>query len=174
MLQEEQLPAAEKINSIFETHTDLIKRGKVQTPMEFGDKVFLAESTQGLITHYKVLKRNPGDDQQVEPSWERHKEVFGHAPELYGSDHGFVSETNVKPCKRNGVKVVCIPQRGGKQTAKRGTYERSPAFREGQRFRAGIEGRISVLFRGRDMKRCLVERHQRFEWLVRAAELANN
>lgn len=79
MLQEEQLPAAEKINSIFETHTDLIKRGKVQTPMEFGDKVFLAESTQGLITHYKVLKRNPGDDQQVEPSWERHKEVFGHA-----------------------------------------------------------------------------------------------
>jgi hypothetical protein len=33
-----------KIYSIFEPHTDLIKRGKVRTPVEFGHKVFLAES----------------------------------------------------------------------------------------------------------------------------------
>lgn len=174
VLQGEQVPTAEKIYSIFETHTDLIKRGKVQTPIEFGHKVFLAESAQGLITQYQVLAGNPGDDQQVEPSLERHKETFGRAPELYGSDRGFFSETNVKSCKRNGVKVVCIPQRGGKKTAERETYERSPAFKEGQRFRAGIEGRISVLFRGRGMKRCLAEGHQRFELLVGAAVLANN
>jgi len=174
VLQGEQVPTAEKIYSIFETHTDLIKRGKAQTPIEFGHKVFLAESAQGLITQYEVLEGNPGDDQQVEPSLERHKETFGHAPALYGSDRGFFSETNVKSCTRNGVKVVCIPQRGGKKTAKRKTYERSPAFKEGQRFRAGIEGRISVLFRGRGMKRCLAEGHQRFELLVGAAVLANN
>src|SRR6267378_8432807 len=107
VLQGEQVPNAEKIYSIFETHTDLIKRGKVQTPLEFGHKVFLAESAQGLITQYEVLEGNPGDDQQVEPSLEGHKETFGHAPELYGSDRGFFSETNVKSCKRNGVKVVC-------------------------------------------------------------------
>jgi transposase, IS5 family len=174
VLQGEQVPNAEKIYSIFETHTDLIKRGKVQTPIEFGHKVFLAESAQGLVTQYEVLEGNPSDDQQVEPSLERHKEIFGQAPELYGSDRGFFSETNVKSCQRNGVKVVCIPQRGGKKTAKRETYERSPAFKEGQRFRAGIEGRISVLFRGRGMKRCLAEGHQRFELLVGAAVLANN
>ena len=139
VLQGEQVPNAEKIYSIFETHTDLIKRGKVQTPLEFGHKVFLAESAQGLITQYEVLEGNPGDDQQVEPSLQRHKESFGHAPELYGSDRGFFSETNLKSCKRNGVKVVCIPQRGGKKTAKRERYEKSPAFKEGQRFRAGIE-----------------------------------
>ena len=174
VLQGEQVPTAEKIYSIFETHTDLIKRGKMQTPIEFGHKVFLAESAQGLITQYEVLKGNPGDDQQVEPSLERHKETFGRAPELYGSDRGFFSETNLQSCKRNGVKVVCIPQRGGKKTAKRETYEKSPAFKEGQRFRNGIEGRISVLFRGRGMKRCLAEGHQRFELLVGAAVLANN
>ncbi len=174
VLQGEQLPTAEKIYSIFETHTDLIKRGKVLTPVEFGHKVFLAESAQGLITQYAVLQGNPGDDQQVEPSLERHKENFGCAPELYSSDRGFFSETNVKSCKKKGVKVVCIPQRGGKKTAKRKTYEKSPAFKEGQRFRAGIEGRISVLFRGRGMKRCLAEGRQRFEVLVGAAVLANN
>ncbi len=174
VLQGEQVPNAEKIYSIFETHTDLIKRGKVLTPVEFGHKVFLAESAQGLITQYEVLQGNPGDDQQVEPSLERHKENFRRAPELYSSDRGFFSETNVKSCKRKGVKVVCIPQRGGKKTAKRKAYEKSPIFKEGQRFRAGIEGRISVLFRGRGMKRCLAEGRQRFQVLVGAAVLANN
>ena len=174
VLQGEQVPNAEKIYSIFETHTDLIKRGKVLTPVEFGHKVFLAESAQGLITQYEVLEGNPGDDQQVEPSLERHKEHFGRAPELYSSDRGFFSETNVKSCKKKGVKVVCIPQRGGKKTVKRKAYEKSPAFKDGQRFRAGIEGRISVLFRGRGMKRCLEEGRQRFEVLVGAAVLANN
>src|SRR5205807_140898 len=106
VLEGEQVPNAEKIYSIFEPHTDLIKRGKVQTPIEFGHKVFLAESARGLITQYEVLEGNPTDDQQVEPSLERHKETFGRAPELYGSDRGFFSETNVKSCKRNGVKVA--------------------------------------------------------------------
>jgi IS5 family transposase len=174
VLQGEQVPNAEKIYSIFEPHTDLIKRGKVQTPLEFGHKVFLAESAQGLITQYEVLQGNPADEQHVEPSLERHQETFGHAPELYGSDRGFFSEKNVKSCKQNGVQVVCIPQRGGKKTAKRKAYEKSPAFKKGQRFRAGIEGRISVLFRGRGMKRCLAEGRQRFELCVGAAVLANN
>src|SRR6202162_6511552 len=50
VLTGEQVPNAEKIYSIFEPHTDLIKRGKVRTPIEFGHKVFLAESAKGLIT----------------------------------------------------------------------------------------------------------------------------
>jgi IS5 family transposase len=61
----EQVLNAEKVYSIFEPHTDLIKRGKVRTPMEFGHKVFLAESAKGLITQYQVLKGNPPDEQQV-------------------------------------------------------------------------------------------------------------
>jgi IS5 family transposase len=174
VLEGEQVPNAEKIYSIFEPHTDLIKRGKVQTPLEFGHKVFLAESAQGLITQYVVLEGNPADEQHVEPSLERHQETFGHAPELYGSDRGFFSEKNVKSCKQKGVKVVCIPQRGGQKTPARAKYEKSPDFKKGQRFRAGIEGRISVLFRGRGMKRCLAEGRERFKLWVGAAVLANN
>src|SRR5246127_2999160 len=174
VLQGEQVPNAEKIYSIFEPHTDLIKRGKVQTPVEFGHKVFLAESAQGLITQYEVVEGNPNDGQHVQPSLQRHKESFGHASQLYSSDRGFFSEQNVKSCKQDGVKVVCIPQCGGKKTAKREAYEKSSDFKKGQRFRAGIEGRISVLFRGRGMKRCLAEGRERFELWVGAAVLANN
>ena len=75
---------------------------------------------------------------------------------------------------KSGVKVVCIPQRGGKKTPSAKHTRRAPAFKKGQRFRAGIEGRISVLFRGRGMKRCLAEGHERFELWVGAAVLANN
>jgi IS5 family transposase len=174
VLQGEQVPNADKIYSIFEPHTDLIKRGKVRTPVEFGHKVFLAESAKGLITQYEVLNGNPCDEEHVEPSLIRHKETFGSAPQLYSSDRGFFSEKNVVACERSGVEMVCIPQRGGAKSADREAHEKSPAFKKGQRFRAGIEGRISVLFRGRGMKRCLAEGRERFELLVGAAVLANN
>jgi transposase, IS5 family len=174
VLQGEQVPNAEKIYSIFEPHTDLIKRGKVRTPVEFGHKVFLAESAQGLITQYEVLNGNPSDENHVEPSLSRHEATFGSAPRLYGSDRGFFSEKNLAACERSGVAVVCIPQRGGKKTVEREAYEKSREFKKGQRFRAGIEGRISVLFRGRGMKRCLAEGRERFELLVGAAVFVNN
>jgi IS5 family transposase len=174
VLDGEQVPNGEKIYSIFEPHTDLIKRGKVRTPIEFGHKVFLAESAQGLITQYEVLKGNPSDEVHVAPSLRRHRQAFGRVPELYGTDRGFFSEQNLASCKHAGVKVVCIPQRGGKKTAEREAYEKTADFKQGQRFRAGIEGRISVLFRGRGMKRCLAEGPDRFELWVGAAVLANN
>lgn len=174
VLQGEQVPNGEKIYSIFEPHTDLIKRGKVRTPVEFGHKVFLAESAQGLITQYAVLNGNPCDEDHVEASLSRHQAMFGSAPQVYGSDRGFFSEKNLATCARSGVEMVCIPQRGGTKSTEREAHEKSPAFKKGQRFRAGIEGRISVLFRGRGMKRCLAEGRERFELLVGAAVLANN
>ena len=174
VLQGEQVPTGEKLYSIFESHTDLIKRGKVKTPIEFGHKVFLAESAQGLITQYEVLDGNPSDEDQVEASLQRHRERFGHAPQLYSSDRGFYRENNVTMCEQAGVKIVSIPQRGGTKTPQRQAHEKSPAFKKGQRFRAGIEGRISVLFRGRGMKRCLAEGREHFDLLVGAAVLANN
>jgi transposase, IS5 family len=79
----EQLATDEKIYSIFEPHTDLVKRGKVRTPVEFGHKVFLAESAKGLITQYEVLKGNPPDEVHVASSLQRHRQAFGRAPELY-------------------------------------------------------------------------------------------
>ena len=174
VLQGETVPTEEKVYSIFEPHTALIKRGKTLKPVEFGHKVFLAESAHGLITDYRVLEGNPVDSDHVQASLDHHKETFQHAPDRYTGDRGFYSEENVEKCKEAGVTQVCIPQRGGQRTAEQEELERSRAFKKGQRFRAGIEGRISVLFRGRGMKRCLLKGRERFEILVGAAVLANN
>jgi IS5 family transposase len=174
VINKEQVPNDEKIFSIFETHTDLIKRGKILKPVEFGHKVYIAESARGLITQYQVLDGNPKDDSQVKSSLKRHRETFGDVPKIYSADRGFFSKENIEHCTEVGVDLVCIPQRGGKKTTEQTSYEKSTRFKDGQRFRAGIEGRISVLFRGRGMKRCRAEGRERFELLVGAAVLANN
>ena len=174
VLDGEQVPVHEKIFSIFEPHTDLIKRGKTKTPVEFGHKVFLAESRHGLITDYRVLDGNPLDEGQVPPSLTQHEITFGKVPTLYAADRGFYTAANVEALTAAGVDRECIPHRGGRTTEDRTAYEKSRAFKNGQRFRAGIEGRISVLLRGRGMRRCLLEGRERFEVFVGAAVLANN
>jgi IS5 family transposase len=174
VLQGESLAAGEKLYSIFEPHTDLIKRGKANRPVEFGHKVFLAESRLGLITDYRILDGNPPDEKRVAESLERHREIFGTAPTLYAADRGFYSAHNIAVLMDAGVKVESVPQRGGHRTPSRTAHEKQLVFKRAQKFRAGIEGRISVLFRGRGMKRCELHGRQRFEVFVGAAVLANN
>jgi IS5 family transposase len=170
----EQVPTSEKIYSIFEAHTDLIKRGKVNKPIEFGHKIFLAESAHGLVTQYRVLDGNPSDEDHVESSLKAHKETFGSAPDVFATDRGFDNAANQKTCRKARIRCPSIPQRGGKKTAERQAVEKSPDFKKAQRFRAGIEGRISVLFRGRGMKRCLAHGKQRFTVFIGVAVLTNN
>jgi IS5 family transposase len=174
VLNGEPVPVHEKIFSIFEPHTDLIKRGKAQRPVEFGHKVFLAESGGGFITDYRVLDGNPIDAGHVAPSLLQHAATFGHAPVLYAADRGFHTPANVEVVTAAGVRTECLPQRGGTKTAERTAHEKGRAFKRGQRFRAGIEGRISVLLRGRGMRRCPLAGRERFEVFVGAAVLANN
>ena len=174
VLAGESLPVHEKLFSIFEPHTDLLKRGKVKRPVEFGHKVFLAESRHGLITDYRVLDGNPVDEGHVPPSLIQHQATFGRAPALYAADRGFYTPDNIEALIAAGVGTACVPQRGGRKTAARTAHEKSRAFKTGQRFRAGIEGRISVLLRGRGMRRCGLEGRERFEVFVGAAVLANN
>jgi IS5 family transposase len=170
----ETVPADEKLYSIFETHTDMIKRGKVHKPVEFGHKVLLVESGIGLITDYRILDGNPVDSDQLVASVDRHIKRFRKAPQVLAGDRGFHETAGCETVRGRGVKLVAIPQRGGKKTAEREIFERSRPFKQAQAFRSGIEGRISVLFRGRGMKRCLWSGRERFELFIAAAVLANN
>lgn len=166
--------ADEKLYSIFEPHTDMIKRGKVYKPVEFGHKVLLVESGIGLITDYRVLDGNPIDSDQLVPSMQRHLKRFGKPPKMLAGDRGFHDVAGCQKVQRSGVELVAIPQRGGKRSVEQERFEKSRAFKRAQAFRSGVEGRISVLFRGRGMKRCRWSGSERFELFVAAAVLANN
>jgi len=174
VVEGEKLAATEKLYSIFEPHTDLIMRGKATKPVEFGHKLFLAETRRGLILDYQVLNGNPTDEDHLQPWLKRHLERFDSIPDLVAGDRGFYSPANVAALRAGGVGLECLPQRGGTKTPERAAHEKSRRFKQGQKFRAGIEGRISVLVRGRGMKRCRLKGKGRFELFIGLVVLANN
>ena len=149
----EQVSAVEKLLSIFEEHTAIIRRGKARKQTEFGRKVWLCEAEGGIVSGYWVLEGNAGDEAQLRPALEDHIRLFGKPPELVAADRNVHSKENELVAKEMGVKKVCLPK-AGKKSAEREEYERQGWFKRARRFRAGIEGRISVMKRREHLGRC--------------------
>jgi len=165
VLKGEKVPASEKIVSIFEEHTDIIKRGKSQSPTEFGHKVLLASGKTGLITQYETLHGNPDDSKMLPSILTIHKNQYGHVPDNLCGDRRFFSSHNEKTAHDRGVKKVCICK-PGYRSKRRKQIEKERWFKKLQRFRAGIEGIISALMRGYGLKRCLWKGWQSFKSYV--------
>lgn len=153
VLQGEAVPAPEKLVSLFEPHTAIIRKGKPGKPTEFGRVVWLDEVEGGIISRYAVLEGNPPEDAQLPPSVDHHRRVFKRPPRLLAGDRGVHTTTNEQYATRQGVKEVVLPKPGAK-SAKRIAHEQQRWFRRGHNWRSGIEGRISSLKRRHKLARC--------------------
>jgi transposase, IS5 family len=153
VLKGESVAAGEKLVSLFEEHTTIIARGKAGKKTEFGRKVWLEEVEGGIVTGYRILKGNPSDEKQLQPTLENHLRMFGRPPWLVAADRGVYSSANERSARSMGVKRVGLPKKGAK-TEERQRYERQGWFMRAKRFRAGIEGRISVMKRRGYLGRC--------------------
>jgi IS5 family transposase len=173
VFQGEQLPPDEKLVSIFEPHTDIIRRGKPRKPTEYGHKVWLGEVEGGFISQYQILAGNPADDAQWQPTLERHGEQFGQPPWQASADRGVHSADNEALAKGLKVKRIILPQ-PGKKSAARQQHERQRWFRRGRRYHAGVEGRISVIDRKHGFKHCRNRGETGFASWVGWAVIANN
>ena len=149
----ESVPAREKLVSLFEPHTAIIRKGKAGKPTEFGRVLWLAEAEGGIITQARILEGNPDDAAQFVPSLSQHSEQFGHPPKLVAGDGKLARPTNERTAQQRGVKQVVLP-RAGRKTPTRLAHERQRWFRRGRNWRAGIEGRISGLKRRHGLARC--------------------
>ena len=153
VLHGEQVPASEKVVSVFEPHTAIIRKGKPGKPTEFGRVVWLDEVDGGLISRYDILDGNPDEAAQLPPSLDHHLKVFKRPPRVLAGDRGVHSPHNERYATQRGVKQVVLPKPGAK-TAKRIAHEQQRWFRRGRNWRAGIEGRISGLKRRHGLDRC--------------------
>jgi IS5 family transposase len=144
---------ADKVLSLFEPHTETIRKGKISKPNEFGKLVTIQESEHQIITAYDVHAKRPADVTLWTAALDRHQAIFGRAPDLAAGDRGFSSATNERAASDRGVRRVVLPRRGPKTAARR-AYEHQRWFRRGQRWRVGCEGRISVLKRRHGLDRC--------------------
>ena len=132
--------------SLFEEHTQIITRHKAGKPREFGRKVLIDEVDGGIISRYEILEEASSERAHLPESLRAHRERFGRAPFLLAGDRGLYSTENEKSAHEAGIERVLLPK-SGRLTRERESHEKQRWFRRGFRFRAGIEGRISVLSR---------------------------
>jgi transposase, IS5 family len=169
----EQVPSTEKVYSLFEEHTELIKRGKAGKPIEFGHKVLLAETGEKFIIHYETMPRQKADTALIRESLNIHDKVFGSSPAVLAGDKGFYeSREQIRSLARK-IETVSICKKG-RRTAEEDRRESTEEFKAGQRFRAGIEGTISVLKRAFKLSKCLFKGFKNFASSVGCAVFCHN
>ena len=115
--------------------------------------VQLQEAENQIITHYEVYDQRPADQRLLIPAMETHQRKLGRAPSLLAADAGYYSRVNEETAHEMGVAYVSIPNRSTKSEERRKLQKR-PWFKNGQKWRTGCEGRISVLKRRHGLARC--------------------
>ncbi len=141
---------AEKIVSVFETHTRILRRGKFHKPTEFGEVVKVQEAEGGIVTDIAVVTE--GDRALLVPAVHHHRRVFGRVPRVVATDRGFFSNDNVRDVEALGVACAAIPKPGYRSPAWIERERRRP-FRRARAWRAGGEARIARLKHTFDMHR---------------------
>lgn len=146
-----QMPG--KVVSLFEPHTEIIRKGKANKPTEFGKLVQLQEAENQIITHYEVFEERPSDRELLLSSVETQARKLGRVPHLVTADGGFYSQAQERAVQDKGVKWIAVPNRST-GSLERKKLEKRRWFKKAQRWRTGCEGRISILKRRHGLGRC--------------------
>ena len=163
---QEQVPNSDKVFSIFEPHTELIKRGRRGRPVEFGHKVLLTQSREKFITDYSVLETCCHDNELLETVIERHEERFGRRPESVVADKGFCPDADSYEELEEELDYLGVPR----NTRDFGDTMMGIC----QQWRAGIEGTISCLKRAFRLARCGFRGFKNFASAVGSAVFCHN
>lgn len=170
VLNGEQVPNHEKLFSIFEEHTELLKRGKAKRDIEYGHMIQIQQVSEKFITDYTVFANKPVEYQLLPSIVESHESLFGAPPRTLAADKAYYQGNTVK-CIEEKVNLVSIGKKGRGAPDHR---ETSPEFKDAQRFRAGVEGSIAFLKRFLMLGRVLNRGMAHFTATVGVTVLAHN
>jgi IS5 family transposase len=173
VMEGRQVPNDQKLFSIFEPHTELLKRGKAGKPIEFGHMIQIQQVGEKFITHYDVFPHKPVEHELLEPAVERHRKLFGDYPKELTADKGYYGSSAQLAALRETVDLVAINKKG-KRSEEEKQRESDPFFRHAQRFRAGVEGTISYLKRVLGLARCHVKGWTHYAATVGATIFVHN
>ena len=172
VLQGETIPHSEKLFSIFETHTQLYKRGKAGEPMQFGRLVLVFEDGAGFITHHHLLPRDKGDRdvvvEQTRTAQKRHRGKIRRG----SFDRGFHSP-QIQDELAKILEHPCVPMPGNKQATEQ-EKTASVEFRNARQLHPGIESAIGALQSGNGLKRCRDRTEKGFERYIGLGVLGRN
>ena len=170
VLQDEAVPAGEKLVSLFEPHADIIVKGGRQ--VQYGHKLNLVTGKSGLILDVVVETGNPADAERFLPMLDRHIARAGAPPRQTAADGGYASRANLTAAKTRGVADVAFHKKAGIAVA---DMVKSPwVYRRLRNFRAGIEAGISCLKRAYGAARCTWRGFDHFKAYIWSAVVAHN
>ena len=170
VLEGERVPASEKVVSIFETHTDILVKGRRK--VEYGHKVNLSVGRSSLVIDCVVERGNPADSTLAVKMIDRHREIYGRPPRQVAFDGGFASKENLRAIKERGVEDVAFAKRCG--IAIDEMVKSTWVYKRLKNFRAGIEGIISFLKRCFGMARCTWRGFDSFRAYVWSSAISAN
>jgi IS5 family transposase len=170
VLHGESVPVEEKVVSLFEPHTDIIRKDRRDT--YFGHKVTLSTGRSGLVLDLVIEEGNPADSTLTLRSAQRHQKLYGIAPERVAFDGGFASKANLEGLKASGTAEVCFSKPAGVPVDKMTSTPR--VRRILKRFRAGIEATVSFLKRSFGLSRCTWKGLPRFRSYAWCSTVAHN
>lgn len=162
-----------KLVSVFEPHTEVIRKGKAAKPTEFGKMVKIQEAEQQIVTHYEVYDSRPNDSDLLLPAIDVHEEVFDRTPYMLTADAAFFSQRNENGAQARGVKRVAVPNRSSKSPTRK-KLQKKRWFRNAQKWRTGCEGRISLLKRRHGLSRSRYKGPQGIKRWVGFGVIADN
>jgi len=172
VLKGESVPNDEKLFSVFEPHTELLKRGKAGKPIEFGHMIQIQQVKEKFITDYAVYDRKPVEPELLVPALDSHRSLFGVDASCLTADKGYFEQDTLDKLEVR-IDTVSIGRKG-KRTPEQLEREHDPVFRHAQRFRAGVEGTISYLKRVLGLSRCFTKGWEHFQAMVGASIFTHN
>ena len=170
VIDEERVPAEEKVVSIFEEHTDIIRKDRRETL--YGHKVCLTGGSSSMILDCVILDGNPADSTLAEIMIDRQVELYGRTPRQVAYDGAFSSKANLQAIKGKGVEDVAFAKAKGFAVTE--MVKSSWIYQRLRRFRCGIEGVISFLKRVFGLNRCTWRSSKSFKSYVWASIITCN
>jgi IS5 family transposase len=172
VLEGESVPNDEKLFSVFEPHTELLKRGKAGKPVEFGHMIQIQQVKEKFITDYGVYDRKPVEPGLLATALDSHRSLFGVDASCLAADKGYFEQETIDKLEQR-IDTISIAKKG-KRTPEQLEREHDPVFRHAQRFRAGVEGTISFLKRVLGLARCFTKGWTHFQATVGASIFTHN
>jgi transposase, IS5 family len=172
VLEGQTVPNSEKLFSIFETHTQLYKRGKAAEPVQFGRLVLLYEDGAGFITHCHLLPRNADDRGVVVAETRKLQKRLGDRIKQASFDRGFHSPEN----QRDLAEIIthpCLPMSGATQTTQQ-EKDATLEFRQARQRHPGVESAINALQAGNGLERCRDRTERGFTRYIQLGVLGRN
>jgi hypothetical protein len=148
----EKVPNVDKLFSLFEPDTELIKRGKAGSPIEFGHKVMVIEDAVGFICHWKVLPIGMDEREVLIPEMRALQQRLKNRIQRASFDRGFHSPENQLELAKI-VSHPCLPKPGVCQAAEQASSA-TVEFHQSRRQHSGIESAIGALQCGNGLQRC--------------------